>query len=501
MTEQTDVLIPRWEWRAFDRHFVVAEPRFAALEPTAVQEIEELHLLSDTPGADVTVRSGQIAVMVLGDVDDHGVQRWVPVMRAMFPLTNAGLEKVFASLNVPLPRIDRASYTLDQFVDELAVPAGIRPVTVTKRIVRYVIDGCAAEATDLTAEGRQIRTIALTSDSAAAIGRAIRSMGLDGYSSTSYRRGLMSTIEDRDAVYGVIDAGTNSIKFHLAGRSPAGEWRTIVDRAAVTRLGEGLEATGEVSDAALERTVEAISEMVAEARSHGARAIAAVGTAGLRIAANREQVVDAIRDRTGVTVQVISGEDESRLAYMAVLAGLELSNGRIVVFETGGGSSQFTFGHGRAVEERFSVNVGAVAYTERFHLEGPVTDRALDEALRTMSADLDSIDGRPVPDVFVAMGGAVTNMTAVQHGLDVYDPAIVDGSMLDRAEVDRQIALYAATPTEERRSIVGLQPERAEVILAGACIVKTVMAKLGKDAALVSDRGLRHGLLVERFGS
>jgi exopolyphosphatase/guanosine-5'-triphosphate,3'-diphosphate pyrophosphatase len=98
------------------------------------------------------------------------------------------------------------------------------------------------------------------------------------------------------------------------------------------------------------------------------------------------------------------------------------------------------------------------------------------------------------------MGGAITNITAVKHKLATYDPDIVQGTILDRAEIDRQIELYRTHPTEERRQIVGLQPKRAEVILAGACIVRTVMAKLGCESLTVSDRGLRHGLLAERFG-
>lgn len=500
MTGTAELTIPRWEWRAFDRQFVVAEPLFAALEPTGVQETEELYLLSDAPGANVKVRFGLLDIKMLEGVDERGLEQWKPAMKAAFPLAESDLEKVFAALEVPLPQPDHPSYTLDQFLDELAIPAGIRPVAVTKLRLRYIIGGCTSEVTEVTADDQPIRTIAIESEDADAVVEAVRSMGLDGYENTSYHHGLLAVVEDRDAVYGVIDAGTNSIKFHLASRSPEGVWQTIVDRAEVTRLGEGLDATGDISDGALDRAVTAITGMVTEARAHDARAIAAVGTAGLRIAANRDAVVAAIRDRTGMTVDVISGEDESRLAYMAVQAGLQLGNGPIVVFDTGGGSSQFSFGHGRNVEERFSVNVGAVRYTERFHLDGVATDDILDQALQAISADLGSIDNRPVPDVLAAMGGAVTNMTAVKHGLAVYDPDVVNGTILDRAEVDRQIAMYASTPTEERRSIVGLQPKRAEVILAGACIVKTVMAKLGNDSALVSDRGLRHGLLVERFG-
>ena len=104
------------------------------------------------------------------------------------------------------------------------------------------------------------------------------------------------------------------------------------------------------------------------------------------------------------------------------------------------------------------------------------------------------------PGALVGMGGAVTNITAVMLGLATYDPAKVQGAVIDRTEIDRQIELYRTISAEERRQIVGLQPKRAEVILAGACIVRTIMEKLRKSSLTVSDRGLRHGLLIDRFG-
>jgi len=103
--------------------------------------------------------------------------------------------------------------------------------------------------------------------------------------------------------------------------------------------------------------------------------------------------------------------------------------------------------------------------------------------------------------VLVGMGGAVTNIAAVQHGLAEYDPNIVQGSVIERGEIERQIELYRSRSLDDRRTVVGLQPQRADVILAGACIVKTVMDKLSKDKLSVSDRGLRHGLLIDRFAS
>jgi exopolyphosphatase/guanosine-5'-triphosphate,3'-diphosphate pyrophosphatase len=146
------------------------------------------------------------------------------------------------------------------------------------------------------------------------------------------------------------------------------------------------------------------------------------------------------------------------------------------------------------------VNVGAVRYTERFGLDGAVEASVVDEALAAIAADLSALDNRPAPDALVGMGGGITNITAVKHELATYDPDRVHGTVLDKAELERQIELYRSRDADARRSIVGLQPKRAEVILAGACIVWTVMDRLGKDALTVSDRALRHGVLAERFG-
>ena len=299
----------------------------------------------------------------------------------------------------------------------------------------------------------------------------------------------------------MIDVGTNSIKLHVGEREPGGGWRPVADEAAVTRLGEGFGTQRVITAAAIERAAAAIEGMAGVARQHGVLAIAAVGTAGLRIAANADEVIAAIRSRTGLQVDVVSGEDESRLAYLAARSGLGRFTGSLVVFDTGGGSSQFSFGHDAVVDERFSVDVGAVRYTERFRLDGPVSADALREAMAAIAADLSRLDGRPVPDALVAMGGVVTNMAAVMHRLATYDPAVVQGTVLQRAEIDRQIELYGSMAAAARRSIVGLQAKREDVILAGACIVRTVMGKLGKDSLTVSDRGLRHGVLAERFAA
>jgi exopolyphosphatase / guanosine-5'-triphosphate,3'-diphosphate pyrophosphatase len=301
--------------------------------------------------------------------------------------------------------------------------------------------------------------------------------------------------------YAVIDVGTNSVKFNISERRGDGTWKTVVDRAEITRLGEGLEKTGEINSDAMERTVSAIAAMAAEARDNGVTAIAAVGTMGMRTARNSQQFIDAVQQRCGIRIEVIPGDEEGRLAYLAVKSGLGLAEGSLVIFDTGGGSTQFTFGRGSAVEEQFSLNVGAVRFTEQYSLGSVVSPEQLRVALNAIAAELARIDNRPPPDALVGMGGAITNIAAVKHGLAKYDPDIIQGSVIERAEIERQIELYRSRSLEERRKIVGLQPKRTDVIVAGACIVKTVMDKLGKDKLSVSDRGLRHGLLIDRFAS
>jgi exopolyphosphatase/guanosine-5'-triphosphate,3'-diphosphate pyrophosphatase len=301
--------------------------------------------------------------------------------------------------------------------------------------------------------------------------------------------------------YAVIDVGTNSVKLHVGERTDGDAWHTVSDRAEVTRLGEGLDEHGELQAEPMRRTADAVVEMVEESRRLGVAEIAAVATAGMRIAKNSAELIDAVRDRCGVEIEVISGEEEARLAYVAATSELDLADGSLVVFDTGGGSSQFSFGRPGHVDERFSVDVGAARFTARFGLDGVVSDDALAEARDAIADDLARLDGRTRPDALVGMGGANTNLAAVRHELAAYDPEVIQGTVLDREEIDRQIELYRSRTADERTAIVGLQPARANVILAGALIVRTVLDKLQCDELRVSDRGLRHGVLVERFAA
>ena len=498
--------VPRWEWRTFGEEFGAADARFAAQKAEKVQKSEEVYLLAAHSDANVKIRDGLLDVKLLERVDANGLEQWRPVSKERFPVNASTVASVRKALALPEAAPKAASLSLDQFLAEIA-PAGgaVHIVKVSKTRIRYVVQGCISEVTDVVAGGHKVRTIAIEDADAAKVIAAVRTMGLDGHENTSYPRGLKKVIclsvDSGNAMRrAVIDVGTNSVKFHIGERKADGTWTTVVDRAEVTRLGEGIEQTGAIAPEAMERTAAAIAEMAEEATRCAVLGITAVGTMGLRTASNSPAFLEMVKERCKVAIEIISGEEEARLAYLAVRSGIALAEGSLVIFDSGGGSSQFTVGRGNQVDRQFSVNVGAVRYTERFGLGDAVSPGVLRQALDAIAADLASLEGVAAPDALVGMGGAVTNIAAVMHGLAKYDPDVIQGSVINRAEIDRQIEQYRSLSTEARRQVVGLQPKRAPVILAGACIVRTILDKLGCSSLTVSDRGLRHGLLLERFG-
>jgi exopolyphosphatase/guanosine-5'-triphosphate,3'-diphosphate pyrophosphatase len=494
-------IVPRWEWRTFGESFGTADATLDSLGPGRVVESDEVYLLSLHGDASVKVRDDLMDVKELQQTGDDGLELWKPVMKAAFPLAADDVASVYGALNVPVPRLERAAYSLDEVERELIdVAPALRAVRVHKLRRRYVIDECMVEVTDLTAEGASTRTVDVESPDPELVTATIAKLGLAGRSNVCLAKGLKALLGFGARRYAVIDVGTNSVKFHVAERRADGQLVTIIDRAEVTRLGEGLAESGRLADEAVTRTVAAIVAMIDEAIAQRVDGISAVGTAGLRRAPNRDALLDAVEAERGIHVEVITGEEESRLAYLAATSALPAHQGSLVVFDSGGGSTQFTFGESQLIDERFSLDVGAVIEAERYGLEGEVSGEELEQALAGIAADFDRLAGRPRPDAIVAIGGTATNLAAVKHGLAQYDPDVVHGTVLDLAEVDRQIELYRARDAEGRREVVGLQPARAEVILAGACIVRTILTTLDHTSLTVSDRGLRHGVMIDRYG-
>jgi exopolyphosphatase / guanosine-5'-triphosphate,3'-diphosphate pyrophosphatase len=185
-----DQIVPRWEWRAFGRSFGPAEERFEALTPERVQESDELYLVSRTADENVKVRDELLDVKQLEHVNADGLEQWTPVLKAEFPVPAEQVTAVLERLGVTVD-LSRDAYSLDELLGEVVQASpDLRAVQVHKRRQRYTIGGCMSELTDLHTDVGDTRTVAVESEDAAGVIAAVRDLGLDGLSNTSFPRGL-----------------------------------------------------------------------------------------------------------------------------------------------------------------------------------------------------------------------------------------------------------------------------------------------------------------------
>jgi exopolyphosphatase/guanosine-5'-triphosphate,3'-diphosphate pyrophosphatase len=303
-----------------------------------------------------------------------------------------------------------------------------------------------------------------------------------------------------------IDLGTNTVRL-LVVEAHGRAWRPLGQGQRVTRLGEGQARAGRrLLEEPVRRTLETVVGFVEDARRLGAEEVRVVATSAVREACNRADFCARVRAATGLDVQVVSGEDEARLALLGVAAGLPELDGTFVLLDIGGGSTELVRARRGRAETLASLALGVVSLTEA-HLEGPgPVDWTRYEGMRReiracLERDLPpAIAAAPAPGL-VGTAGTVTTLAALDLGLEAYDPARVQGHRLSRATVERLLRSLGAMSVAERGRLGCLEPGRADVLIAGIAICLAVMEHLGRDALVVSDQGLREGILCELLGA
>ena len=296
-----------------------------------------------------------------------------------------------------------------------------------------------------------------------------------------------------------IDIGTNTTLL-LVADSSGGEVRVLTERAEITRLGRGIGKDGGLGRPGIERTLAVLADYAALARAQGA-ALYAIGTEALRRAPNARDFLEPAGQILGVPVEVIGGDREAALSFLAAERSFpEETNGTVVVLDIGGGSTEIIVAQASRMEFRRSLPVGSVRLTEKYIRSDPATPAEIESVTDEVARQLASVPFPASPITLIGTAGTVTSLAAMSLGLASYDPARVHGHRLTLPALGQQIARLRTSTQAEREKMAGLDPKRADVILAGACILEAIAQTAHASEILVSDRGIRWGLLFEKAG-
>ena len=299
---------------------------------------------------------------------------------------------------------------------------------------------------------------------------------------------------------GVLDIGSNSVLLLVGERAGAG-WRIVTDQTRITRLGAGFGKARLLQPEAIERTLQAVDEYLAQCRVLQVGRIVAAATAVVREAVNPDAILQPLRERLpdDAELRVLSEADEARLSYLSVALDETLGVGaaQLAVLDIGGGSVEVALGRGAQVQAWRSFPVGAGRVREAYMPSDPPSPREVLAATRALDEAFAPLRELPQPDRVVSIGGTGVNLATLALGLTAFDPAQVHGVWFGdetpAALLERLLRLSDA----ERRALPGVEPERAPTLHVGALILERALFALRREEVQVSTRGLRYGVLCE----
>ncbi len=296
----------------------------------------------------------------------------------------------------------------------------------------------------------------------------------------------------------VIDLGTNSTRL-LVADVLGNQVRELERRSLVTRLGRGLEMSGQLSAEAVEAVCSAVAGFVDVYEPLGVEVVAPIATSAVRDAANGEAFVAELRERFGIDTRLLRGEEEAGLTYTGATTGRD-SDARTLVIDIGGGSTELTLGAGFDVSYFHSLQVGVVRHSERHIQHDPPAPEELEALASDVHDEIAATTDCQHPlaaDVGIAVAGTATSLAGIDLELDPFDPEQVHGHAIALETIQRICSRLASLPLAEREQVAGLQPGRAPTIVAGVVILIQAMRAFGLTEIEVSERDMLHGVALE----
>lgn len=300
---------------------------------------------------------------------------------------------------------------------------------------------------------------------------------------------------------GTIDIGTNSMRLLIADYKN----NKIENRKKyinITRIGQGVDDKGYITEEALERNLNALKEFADKCIEEKCEKVYCMGTSALRDSKNGQDFVNRAKELTNIDVKIICGEEESNLGFMGVLegAGGDKSN-YILVLDIGGGSTEFIVGNEDGIKFCKSENVGALRMTEKFITTDPISDEEFNKMSdfieKTISSTLDKIKGMHVSKL-VGIGGAITSLSAMNQQLEVYSMEKVHNSVVTKKDLEKILQNLKKMTLNDKKSLKGLQSKRADIITAGVKILHIIMKKLELSDIVVSEYDNLEGLICQK---
>jgi len=296
-----------------------------------------------------------------------------------------------------------------------------------------------------------------------------------------------------------IDIGTNTILLLIAGLEGS-KLDPLFEMETIVRLGEGVHKSRVLSQPAMKRGLQTLSQYMDHCRAMEVDMVFAVGTSALREAENAQDFIRRVKERLGLSIDIVSGEEEALFSFLAVVRDMGKGEKPILVVDVGGGSTEFIVGQDERIHEWVSLPLGAVRFTEQFLLSDPVRGEEwerMEEAIREKLLQIPCIRE---PVTMVAVGGTATTLASVDQGLKEFAVEKIHRFQLTREALRNQLLLYRSKTLEERKKIPGLSPARADVILAGGAILYLAMEELKCPSVVVSCHGVRYKVLYKRLG-
>jgi exopolyphosphatase/guanosine-5'-triphosphate,3'-diphosphate pyrophosphatase len=302
-------------------------------------------------------------------------------------------------------------------------------------------------------------------------------------------------VEEQPMRVAAIDCGTNSIRLLIADIDGS-NFREVVRDMEIVRLGQGVDETGQFHPDAIARTLAAVDKFAAEIAKRGVEKIRFCATSATRDATNRHLFVDGVRDRLGIELEVISGDEEAALSFAGAIKDLDPSNGPFLVVDIGGGSTEFVFGTS-TVEAARSVNIGCVRMTERHFASDPATVQQIESARTDIQAAIAQA-AAVVPitqaKTLVAVAGTATTVAAAALNLPEYDRYAIHLSRISAQQTHDAATMFATSTREQRLALGYMHPGRVDVIAAGSLVLSEIMKATGATEFVASESDILDGM-------